>query len=172
MRVILLVSKSGTSPPPHFLYSDYVCLSYHFRASLLWIKSFLFLIKMPTDLLYLVETSSINKGGGECATFWNQKLTCMISAHKRVITLKFGTAVAFLENNMELWRNGSGSAAPAANRRIFFAFFRRIYFNCLLWREKAKEFGGRRRERRFRRRFFTVPYYSTQKQLLCRILEL
>ena len=26
----------------------------------------------------------------------------MISAHKRVTTLKFGTAVAFVENNMEL----------------------------------------------------------------------
>ena len=63
------LKKWHIRPPPHLLYSDYVCLSYHFRASLLWIKSFLFLIKMPTDLLYLVETSSINKGGGECATF-------------------------------------------------------------------------------------------------------
>ena len=55
--------------------------------------------------------------------------TCMISAHKRVTVLKFGTAVAFVENNMELCRNGGGTAAPAENRRFppnCLPFFRQI----------------------------------------------
>ena len=47
---------------------------------------------------------------------------------------------------------------------------------CLIWRKKGIKIlagnGGFRREWRFRRRFFTVPYCSPQKQLLCRILEL
>ena len=43
--------------------------------------------------------------------FETKSNTCMISAHKRVITLKFCTAVAFVENKMELWRNGGRTAA-------------------------------------------------------------
>ena len=61
--------------------------------------------------------------------FETKSETCMISVHKRVTALNFGTAVAFVENNMELGRNGGGTAAPAENRRfplIFFAFFRQI----------------------------------------------
>ena len=49
--------------------------------------------------------------------------------------------------------------------------------NCLIWRENAKKKilagnGGFRRVLRFRRCFFTVPYCSPHKQLLCQILEL
>ena len=50
--------------------------------------------------------------------FETKSKTCMISAHKRVIALKFCTAVAFVVNNMELLRNGGGTAAPAKNRRF------------------------------------------------------
>ena len=48
----------------------------------------------------------------------------MISAHKRDTALKFGTEVAFVENNMELRRNGGGNAAFDENRHFnFFSFF-------------------------------------------------
>ena len=50
--------------------------------------------------------------------FETKSETCMISARKRVTALKFGTAVAVLENNMELRKNGGGTAAPAENRKI------------------------------------------------------
>ena len=42
--------------------------------------------------------------------FETQSKICMLSAHKRVTALKFSTAVAFVENNMELGRNGGGTA--------------------------------------------------------------
>ena len=48
--------------------------------------------------------------------FETKSKTCIISAHKRVTALKFGTAVAFVENKMELRRNGGGTAAPSENR--------------------------------------------------------
>ena len=38
----------------------------------------------------------------------------MFSAYERVTALKFGRAVA----SVELWRNGSGTAAPAENCRF------------------------------------------------------
>ncbi len=54
----------------------------------------------------------------------------MISAHKRVTALKFSTAIAFVENIMELLRNGGGTAAPAENRRFppkfFLPFFAKL----------------------------------------------
>ena len=50
----------------------------------------------------------------------------MISAHKRVTALKFGTAVSFVKNNMELCRNGGETAAPTDKppfpAEFFFAF--------------------------------------------------
>lgn len=42
----------------------------------------------------------------------------MIWAHKRVTTLKLGTAEAFVEKNMQLWTNGIETATPAKNRRF------------------------------------------------------
>ena len=53
----------------------------------------------------------------------------MISTHKRVTALKFGTAVALVENNMELSRNGGGTAAPAKDRRNIFLPFLAIIDN-------------------------------------------
>ncbi len=47
----------------------------------------------------------------------------MISVQIRVTALKFGIAVAFVKNNMELWRNGGGTAATAENRRLPPKFF-------------------------------------------------
>ena len=44
----------------------------------------------------------------------------MISVQIRLTALKFGIAVAFVKNNMELWRNGDGTAATAENRRLNF----------------------------------------------------
>ena len=61
--------------------------------------------------------------------FETKSETCMISVHKRVTALNFGTAVAFVENNMELRRNGGGTAAPAKNRRILFLQFFAIIDN-------------------------------------------
>ena len=43
------------------------------------------------------------KGGGvDVPLFETKSKTCMISAHIRVTALKFGKAVALVENNMEL----------------------------------------------------------------------
>ena len=42
--------------------------------------------------------------------------------------------------------------------------------NCPTWQKKAKQISAGNGS--FRRRFFTVPYCSQQKQLLCSILEL
>ena len=42
------------------------------------------------------------KGEADVPLFETKRKTRMISAHKRVTALKFGTAVAFVENNMEL----------------------------------------------------------------------
>ena len=47
----------------------------------------------------------------------------MISVQIRLTALKFGIAVAFVKNNMELWRNGGGTAATDVCRRIFFLPF-------------------------------------------------
>ena len=49
------------------------------------------------------KKKSLNfRGEADVPLFEAKSKTCMISDHKRVITLKLGTAVAFVENNMEL----------------------------------------------------------------------
>ena len=54
-------------------------------------------------LKLLVGLGKVYKGGeADVPLFETESKTCMISAHKRVISLKFGTAVAFVKNNMEL----------------------------------------------------------------------
>ncbi len=64
----------------------------------------------------------------------------MISVQIRVTDLKFGIAVAFVNNNMELWRNGGGTAANAENRRLslkfVFAISRQIRQLWIIWDKK------------------------------------
>ena len=67
---------------------------------------------------------SVFRGG--FATFWNQAWN---SAKMWVTALKFDISVAFMESNMELWRNGGKTTATAENRYlppIFFAISSRI----------------------------------------------
>ena len=46
--------------------------------------------------------SKIQRGEADVPLFETKSKTRMISVHKRVTALKLGTAVAFVENNMEL----------------------------------------------------------------------
>ena len=55
-----------------------------------------------TIIYKLIVTKLLKGGSADVPLYATKSKTCMISAHKRVTALKFGTAVAYVENNMEL----------------------------------------------------------------------
>ncbi len=104
----------------------------------LWILSNCFyrIINNALNMTYFIiitkmcRLTHFQRGGADVPLFETRIKTCMILVQIIVTALKFGIAVGFVKNNMELWRHGGGTAATAENRRrppkFFFAISRRI----------------------------------------------
>ena len=73
------------------------------------------------------------RGEADVPIFETQSKTYMISANKIVITLKFGTAVTFVENNMELWRNGG------EKKTVYLRWLKIVYYG----EKRQIKFGGK-----------------------------
>ena len=55
--------------------------------------------------------------------------------------------------------------------KVYLRCFKIVYYGEKSKKKNSVVNGSFRRVRRFRRRFFTVTYCSSQKQLMCQILE-